>query len=197
MARGGPMSELTLTPENETKLRRRQTGPLPSTAFVTEWTLEQTAGTAGTSPVAPVVLVVGFDGSEPAKRALDAAAALLRGREGRLEVVYVAQDPAGSTSSERFEASPSAAAADDLEGRLAHEVRARLDTTEPTWHFQRRDGAVAHELLDAADELRRHRGPDATIVLVVGGASNRHVHVAGSVPSHLAEVDRFPLVVVP
>ena len=56
------MSELALTPKNETgtKLRRRRTGPLPGTAFVTEWTLEQTAGTAGTSPVAPVVLVVVF-----------------------------------------------------------------------------------------------------------------------------------------
>jgi nucleotide-binding universal stress UspA family protein len=194
------MSELTLTPENETEtkanLRRRRTGPVPGTAFVTEWTLEQTAGTAGTSPVAPVVLVVGFDGSEPAKRALDAAVELLRGREGRLEVVYVAQDPAGSTSSKRFASSPPAPA-DDLEGRLAHEVRSLLDTTEPSWHFQRRGGAVARELLDAAEELRRQRGPDATIVLVVGGASNRHLHVAGSVPSSLAEVDRFPLVVVP
>jgi nucleotide-binding universal stress UspA family protein len=189
------MSELTLTPENETKtkLRRRRTSPLP-TDFVTEWTLEQTAGTAGTSPAAPVVLVVGFDGSEPAKRALDAAAELLRGREGRLEVVYVAQDPAASTSSERVD--PSAPAA-DLQSRLAHEVRAQLDTTDPSWHFQRRDGAVAHELLDAAEELRRQRGPDATIALVVGGASGRHLHVAGSVPSNLAEVDRFPLVVVP
>jgi nucleotide-binding universal stress UspA family protein len=190
------MSELTLTPENETMRGRRWTGPVPGTAFVTEWTLEQTAGTAGSSPVAPVVLVVGFDGSEPAKRALDAAAALLRGREGRLEVVYVAQDPTASTSSERLETSPSAPA-DDLERRLAHEVRSGLDTTEPSWHFQRRAGAVAHELLDAAEELRRQRGPHATIVLVVGGASNGHLHAAGSVPSNLAEVDRFPLVVVP
>ena len=112
------MSELTLTPESETKteLRRRRTSPLP-TDFVTEWTLEQTAGTAGRSPVAPVVLVVGFDGSEPAQRALDAAAALLRDREGQLEVVYVAQDPAGSPSSQRFETSPSSPA-DDLERRL-------------------------------------------------------------------------------
>jgi len=194
------MSELTLTPESETKTktktepRRRRTRPVPGTAFVTEWTLEQTAGTAGTSPVAPVVLVVGFDGSEPAKRALDAAAELLRGREGRLEVVYVAQDPAASTSSERVDTSAPAA---DLQSRLAHEVRAQLDTTDPSWHFQRRDGAVAHELLDAAEELRRQRGPDATIALVVGGASSRHLHVAGSVPSSLAEVDRFPLVVVP
>ena len=96
------MSDVTQPPENTL---RRRTDPLAGTAFVTEWVLEQTSGTAGRPPDAPVVLVVGFDGSEPAKRALDAAAALLRGREGRLEVVYVAQDPAASTSSERVDPS--------------------------------------------------------------------------------------------
>ena len=35
-------------------------------------------------------LVVGYDGSPPASRALDAAVSLLQGRTGRLEVVYVA-----------------------------------------------------------------------------------------------------------
>src|SRR5260370_30453362 len=97
---GSPMRELTRPPKTETKLRRR-TGPLPGTAFATEWTLEQAAGTAGSSPDAPAVVVVGFDGSEPAQPALNAATELL--------------------------------------------------------HLQRRDGAVAHELLDAADELRRQR----------------------------------------
>ncbi|MEA2564833.1 MAG: hypothetical protein QOD49_10 [Actinomycetota bacterium] len=185
------MSNLTRPPE--TTLRRR-TDLSAGTAFVTDWALEQTAGTAGTSPEAPVVLVVGFDGSEPAQRALDAATELLRDREGMLEVVYVAQDPAGSVSSTGIETS---APAHDVESRLAYEVRARLDTTEPSWHFQRRHGVVANELLDAAEELRRQRGPDAAVVLVVGGSSNQHLHVAGSVPSNLAQVDRFPLVVVP
>lgn len=133
------MSELTRPPETESKLRRG-TGPLPGTAFATEWTLAQAAGTSGSSPDAPAVAVVGFDGSEPAQRALDAATELL--------------------------------------------------------HLQRRDDAIAHELLDAADELRRQRGPDATIVLVVGGSSDRHPHVAGCVSSNSARVDRLPLVVV-
>jgi hypothetical protein len=83
------------------------------------------------------------------------------------------------------------------ERRLADEVRARLDPTDPCWHFERRDGAVAHELIAVADELRRQRGPDANIVLFVGGSSPKHPHVAGSVSLHLAQADRFPLVVVP
>ncbi|MEA2567781.1 MAG: hypothetical protein QOD49_2958, partial [Actinomycetota bacterium] len=123
-----------------------------------------------------------------------AATELLRDREGMLEVVYVAQDPAGSASSTGLETS---VPAHDVESRLPYEVRTRLDTTEPRWHFQHRHGAVANELLDAAEELRRQRGPDATVVLVVGGSSNQHLHVAGSVPSNLAQADRFPLVVVP
>ena len=35
-------------------------------------------------------LVVGYDGSPPADRALDAAVNLLSGRTGRIDVVYVA-----------------------------------------------------------------------------------------------------------
>jgi nucleotide-binding universal stress UspA family protein len=38
-------------------------------------------------------LVTGYDGSPPAIRALDAAAALLRGRQGGIDVVYVAHVP--------------------------------------------------------------------------------------------------------
>ena len=86
-------------PPPETRLRPGSTGSSASTAFATEWALEQTAGTAGSTSGAPVFVVVGFDGSEPAQRALDAAARLLRDRDGRLEVVYVAHVPAGPTPS--------------------------------------------------------------------------------------------------
>ena len=156
----------------ETTLGPRSTGSSASVAFATGWALDQTAGTAGSTPGGPVFVVVGFDGSEPAQRALDAAARLLRDRDGRLEVVYVAHVPAGPT--------PSA-------GSMA----------EARWHFERRSGAVARELIAVADELRRQRGADANIVLFVGGSSPKHPHVAGSVSLHLAQVDRFPLVVVP
>jgi nucleotide-binding universal stress UspA family protein len=183
--------------QTQTKLRPRGTGPLTSTAFATEWAMEQTAGTAGRSPADPVVVVVGFDGSEPAQRALDAAAGLLHGREGQLEVVYVAHVPASATLSNRSETS-ALASADNVERRLADEVRARLEPTEPRWHFQPRDGSVADELIAVADELRRERGPEVNVVLVVGGPSRNHHHeIGGSVSLTLAEVDRFPVVVVP
>jgi len=43
-----------------------------------------------TPPATDLRLVVGYDGSPPASRALDAAVNLLQGRIGRIEVVYVA-----------------------------------------------------------------------------------------------------------
>ena len=48
------------------------------------------AMTSPTPPAAFLHLVVGYDGSPPADRALDAAVRLLQGRTGRIEVVYVA-----------------------------------------------------------------------------------------------------------
>jgi nucleotide-binding universal stress UspA family protein len=41
-------------------------------------------------PTGNLYLVVGYDGSPPGSRALDAAAALLRGRAGSIRVLYVA-----------------------------------------------------------------------------------------------------------
>jgi nucleotide-binding universal stress UspA family protein len=165
-------------------------------AFATEWEVGQTPGTASGRLSAPLIAVVGFDGSEPAKRALDSAARLLRDRDGHLEVVYVAHLPATAAMTP-MAMGEIASAFDDLELRLGHEVRNRLASTEPRWHFRRRDGAVAHELIAVGDELRRQNGPPATIVLVVGGSSHKHHRLLGSVSSHLERVDRFPVVVVP
>jgi nucleotide-binding universal stress UspA family protein len=46
-----------------------------------------------TPPAGNLYLVVGYDGSPPAIRALDAAVGLLQGRAGRIDVVYVAHLP--------------------------------------------------------------------------------------------------------
>jgi nucleotide-binding universal stress UspA family protein len=46
-----------------------------------------------TPPAADLRLVVGYDGSPPASRALDGAVNLLQGRNGKIDVVYVAHLP--------------------------------------------------------------------------------------------------------
>jgi nucleotide-binding universal stress UspA family protein len=157
---------------------------------------QQTAGTASGRLSAPLLAVVGFDGSEPAKRALESAARLLHDRDGHLEVVYVAHAPATAAMTPMAMAEI-ASAFDELERLLGHEVSNRLASTEPRWHFRRRDGAVARELIAVGDELRQQYGPQATIVLIVGGSEHRHRRLLGSVSSNLERVDRFPVMVVP
>jgi nucleotide-binding universal stress UspA family protein len=172
-----------------------QTGR-PYSAFGIEWEPQQTAGTAGGASTGPVFLVVGYDGTEPAQRALDSAATFLHDRAGALEVVYVAHLPAGATLSAEA-VSEVKDGFDDLETHFAAEVRSRLGANVPRWHFQRRDGTVAHELTAVADELRRQHGPQARIAIIVGGSAHNDHRVLGSVSMNLERVDRFPVVVVP
>jgi nucleotide-binding universal stress UspA family protein len=163
----------------------------------------QTAGTLGGSPDAPVYAVVGFDGSPPALRALDAAARLLHDRPGGMEVVYVAHlpvitaaDPDGQAMAELRQS------LDDATRELSTETRARLQGTHlrgaaQHWHFQRRDGAVADQLTTVADELRLQRGPDARVVIVVGRSAHGYHHVFGSVPIALERHVHYPLIIIP
>jgi nucleotide-binding universal stress UspA family protein len=157
---------------------------------------EQTAGTIGVSPTAPVYAVVGFDGSPSAIRALDGAARLLHDRAGGLEIVFVAHVSA-------LEAMAASAAAeilssfDDASRQLGAEVREQLASTEQRWHFQRRDGAIADELVAAASDLRRQHGRDAVVVIVVGRSQHRYHRVAGSVTQALEWHNDFPVIVVP
>ena len=65
------------------------------------------------------------------------------------------------------------------------------------WHFQRRDGAIADELIAVADELRRQRGAEAAVVIIVGRSEHGYHHVLGSVPQALERHDDFPVIVIP
>ena len=143
-----------------------------------------------------LLVIVGFDGSEPAYRALDAATRLISGRLGTIEIVFVAHLPVGVglSSDAQVEVQKGFDAA---EGEFATARRARMEAKEQRWHFQRRDGLVAHELLAVADEQRRDYGDEATVVIVVGSAVQTYHHVVGSVPVSLVRHARYPIVVVP
>jgi nucleotide-binding universal stress UspA family protein len=150
----------------------------------------------------PVYAVVGFDGTAPALRALDAAVRLLTGRPGGLEIVYVTPFPAvaadlrGSATEEVIE-SQEVATRD-----LSDEVRAHLQSGSLTgaaqnWRFQRRDGGAAEQLITAADELSREHGREARVVIVVGRPERWIRHPIGSVPHTLERHDGYPVIVVP
>lgn len=143
-----------------------------------------------------LVVVVGFDGSETSYRALDAAARLISGRTGIIVAVYVAHVSAPT------ELSPECLVEvlkdfDSLEQQFAEAIRNRLNQVERRWRLQRRNGSIALELAAAADEISRHYGSDATVVIVVGSAMQTYHHVVGSVPVALVRHAKYPVLVVP
>jgi nucleotide-binding universal stress UspA family protein len=154
-----------------------------------------TTVTTATPPDQFVHLVVGYDGSPPAGRALDAAVRLLQGRTGRIEVVYVAQ------LSSVAMLSPGAIAEiesdfDEIEQELRPAAAEQLQGSGAAWEFQRRQGIIADELIAAASTLRdAHAG--ATVAIVVGSSSHATHRVIGSVAVSLARHSPVPLVIVP
>jgi nucleotide-binding universal stress UspA family protein len=146
--------------------------------------------------VEPAVIVVGYDGTEPARRALDWATRFAEATGGRMEVVFVSHVPAGAILSPQaivlFEQSQEA-----LAQQLTAEVRQRLMKQTLPWYFQHRAGPVAAELLAAASDLRRRFEGAAEVVVVLGGSAHKFHRVAGSVGAAVVRHDRFPIVVVP
>jgi nucleotide-binding universal stress UspA family protein len=143
-----------------------------------------------------LLVVVGFDGSEAAYRALNAARRLISGRIGIIEIVYVAHVPVG------VEMFPYAdvdtrSGFDVAEREFPEAIRARLAGLEQRWHFQRRDGLVVHEIMAAAEELSCSYGEHASVVIVIGSAMHAFHHVVGSVPVALVRHAKYPVVVVP
>ena len=141
-------------------------------------------------------LVVGYDGSPPASRALDAAVRLLQGRTGSIDVVYIAH----LSSLVMLSADAIAEMESDfseIEQELRAQAAAELSGKTEAWKFHRRQGMIAEELIAAASELQE-AGPAGTVVVIVVGSSSHASHrVVGSVAVSLARHSPVPLVIVP
>ena len=154
-----------------------------------------TTVTTATPPAGSVHLIVGYDGSPPASRALDAAVRLLQGRTGRIEVVYVAH------LSSLAMLSPGAIAElesdfDEIEQQLRAAAAGQLHGAAAAWGFQRRQGIIPEELLAAAAALG-DTGPGDTVAIVVGSSSHATHRVIGSAAVSLARHSPVPLIIVP
>lgn len=151
--------------------------------------------TTPTPPSAILHLVVGYDGSPPASRALDAAVRLLQGRTGHIEVVYVAH------LSSLVMLSPGAIAEmetdfDEVEQDLQASAAEQLRDSGVTWELHRRQGVIPEELIGVATGVRDAH-PDETVVIVVGSSSSAAHRVVGSVAVGLARHSPVSLIIVP
>jgi nucleotide-binding universal stress UspA family protein len=144
---------------------------------------------------ANLFLVVGYDGSPPSSRALDAAARLLQGRSGRIDVVYVAHLPAVDMLSAGAVAEMEVSF-DEIERDLRASVSKQLDGREDRWRFERGQGIITDQLLAAATNLRDEH-PGDTVSIVVGSSSQAAHRLVGSVAVSLARRSPVPVVIVP
>ena len=140
-------------------------------------------------------LVVGYDGSAPAIRALDAAAALLRGRTGSINVVYVAHlstaEMMSADAIAEMEVSFSEIAR-ELQAQAGEQLRGR----EERWEFEEGQGTITDVLIKAAERLR-DANPGDNVAIVVGSSSQAMHRMVGSVAVSLARHAPVPLVIVP
>ena len=148
-----------------------------------------------TPPAGNLYLVVGYDGSPPASRALDAAVGLLQGRAGRIDVVYVAHLPSMDMLS------PGAVAEmevsfDEIERDLRTTAAEQLRGLEEGWGFERRQGMIADQLIAAAKDARDDH-PGDRVIIVAGSSSHATHRLVGSVAVSLARHSPVPLVIVP
>jgi nucleotide-binding universal stress UspA family protein len=143
----------------------------------------------------PVTLVLGFDNSEPARRALSWTARLLAARPGILHVVYadhqvIDSDLSGFAHAE-MEAARDAAALKVAEAAAQIAAGAGIRYT-----FERRRGAPADEILAAARD-RAAAAPGREPVIVVGRSGHAAHQIIGSVPVRLLRHSAYPVLAVP
>jgi nucleotide-binding universal stress UspA family protein len=150
---------------------------------------------ADAQAVPEVHLVVGFDGSPPAVRALDAAIRQLTARPGQVTVVWVAH----LTSTVELSADAVAVMESDFD-EVAEELRGtvaeRLGGRGIQWDFQRRQGLIARELIALAESIHAAR-PDDLVAILVGSSSSAMHRMVGSVAVNLARHAPVPVMIVP
>jgi nucleotide-binding universal stress UspA family protein len=144
--------------------------------------------------VEPISLIVGFDNSEPARRALIWGADLLRARPGTLHVVYadhqlVDSDLSGFGRAEMDEARDDKAA--DV-ARAAGEIVAAAGVQ---YTFERRQESPADAILSAAN-VQDAAEPASEPIIVTGRSHHAQHRVLGSVPVELLHQSPFPVLTI-
>ncbi len=142
-----------------------------------------------------LTLVVGFDDSEPARRALIWGADLLRTRPGTLHVIYadhvlIDSDLSGFGRAEMDENRDEKAAS---VAEAAKEIAAVAGTP---YTFERRQESPADAILDAVS-IHAAAEPGSTPVIVTGRSHHVPHRVIGSVPVRLLHESPYPVLTIP
>jgi nucleotide-binding universal stress UspA family protein len=142
----------------------------------------------------PVTLVVGFDDSEPARRALTWGADLLRSRPGELHVIYADHVIIDSTLS-GFGRREMDETRDEKATSVAEGARAIAAATGTPHTFERRQEPAADAILHAAASFAAEE-PGRKPLIVTGRSHHAALHVLGSVPGRLLHESPYPVVTI-
>ena len=152
------------------------------------------AASPGRGADQPVTLVVGFDDSEPARRALIWGADLLRTRPGALHVIYadhvlIDSDLSGFGRTEMDQDRDEKAAA---AAEAAKEIAAAAGVP---YTFERRQESAADAVLHAAD-IYAAAEPASPPIIVTGRSHHVPHRVIGSVPVRLLHESPYPVLTI-
>jgi nucleotide-binding universal stress UspA family protein len=155
----------------------------------------QLAAAPASAPASrPVGLVVGFDDSEPARRALTWSADLLQARHGTLHVVYsdhelIDSDLSGFAHAEMDEER------DQKATRVAADAARIAAAAGVPYTFERRPEGPVEAILHAA--RAQAAAEPATPPIIVTGRSHHVPHqVIGSVPGRLLHQSPYPVLTI-
>jgi nucleotide-binding universal stress UspA family protein len=153
---------------------------------------EPVPGLSDVRPAEPVNLVVGFDDSEPARRALTWSADLLRTRPGALHVVYadhvlIDSDLSGFGRAEMDEDR------DEKAASVAEAAKRIAAAAGVPYTFERRQESPPDAILHAAST---YAAPGSSPVIVAGRSHHVPHRVIGSVPVRLLNQSPYPVVTI-
>jgi hypothetical protein len=151
-------------------------------------------GTPEPGAAEPITLVVGFDDSEPARRALIWGADLLRTRPGVLHVIYadhvlIDSDLSGFGRAEMDQDR------DEKAARVAEAAKQIAAAAGTPYTFERRPESPADAILHAADTYAA-ADPASTPVIVTGRSHHVPHQIIGSVPVRLLHESSYPVLTI-
>jgi nucleotide-binding universal stress UspA family protein len=151
---------------------------------------------ADPGPLSPISLVIGFDNSEPARRALSWTARLAGSRPGTLHIIYADHMIIDSDFS-GFGHAEMTAARDQEAAGVAEAAAEIVAGASVPYTFERRPGAPAAAILSGASAQAASARDEDGPIIVVGRSGHAAHHVLGSVPVRLLHHSPYPVLTIP